>query len=70
MVPSPPHVISHPFVINGSGLPEKCPISHSSLSNRPEKVDFFFPFMISLLFPLRVAFPRIQNLNSWSPNWL
>ncbi|WMV37644.1 hypothetical protein MTR67_031029 [Solanum verrucosum] len=23
----------------GSRLPEKCPISHSNLSNQPEKVD-------------------------------
>ncbi|WMV33468.1 hypothetical protein MTR67_026853 [Solanum verrucosum] len=26
--------------------------------------------MISFLFPLRFAFPRIQILNSWSPNWI
>ncbi|WMV37305.1 hypothetical protein MTR67_030690, partial [Solanum verrucosum] len=50
-VSSPPHVIPHPFCqIDHSGLLEKCPISHSTLSNRPEKVDFFFPFMIALLY--------------------
>ncbi|KAG5595877.1 hypothetical protein H5410_037109 [Solanum commersonii] len=31
---------------------------------------FFFSFMICLLFSLRVVFPRIQILNSWSPNGL
>ncbi|WMV37700.1 hypothetical protein MTR67_031085 [Solanum verrucosum] len=31
---------------------------------------FFFSFVIFLLLPLEIAFPRIQNLNSWSPNRL
>ncbi|WMV26065.1 hypothetical protein MTR67_019450 [Solanum verrucosum] len=50
-----------------------CPIYHSSFSiNRKSKIfpRFFFSFIIAFLFALRLRFPRIQNLNSWSPNWL
>ncbi|KAL3363131.1 hypothetical protein AABB24_012436, partial [Solanum stoloniferum] len=28
----------------------------------------FFSFIIDFLFALGLGFPRIQNLNSWSPN--
>ncbi|WMV37136.1 hypothetical protein MTR67_030521 [Solanum verrucosum] len=51
-----------------------CLINLSPLSNQSEKVGFFkrfsSPSSFLFLFPLRFAFPRFQNLNSWSPIWL
>ncbi|KAK6786188.1 hypothetical protein RDI58_014713 [Solanum bulbocastanum] len=40
----------------GSGLPEKCPISHSNLSNRPEKSSkvLFSSCPFVLCFEIRV----------------
>ncbi|WMV37304.1 hypothetical protein MTR67_030689 [Solanum verrucosum] len=70
-VSSPPHVIPHPLCqIDHSRLLKKCPISHSTLSNRPEKVEFFFPFMISLIYSSESCVSKNSNLNSWSPNRL
>ncbi|WMV45273.1 hypothetical protein MTR67_038658 [Solanum verrucosum] len=53
--------------------PEKFPISHSVSQidlKRSIFERFFISFVISLFLPLRLAFPRIQILNSWSPNRL
>ncbi|WMV20375.1 hypothetical protein MTR67_013760, partial [Solanum verrucosum] len=68
-----PRAPQSPSSENKSELPKNSP----SIT-QPSQIDlkrsifekFFFPFMISLLFPLRVVFPRIQILNSWSPNRL
>ncbi|WMV08812.1 hypothetical protein MTR67_002197 [Solanum verrucosum] len=64
----------HPlYQRNGSGHRKNAPSV-----TQPSQIDlkksilerFFFSFMISSLFPLRFAFPRIQILNSWSSNRL
>ncbi|WMV46757.1 hypothetical protein MTR67_040145 [Solanum verrucosum] len=83
MVPSPPHVIPHTlrqkrlWAAGKMSIPAvPCPIYHSPLTINPEKVRYakvFFSFIMVFLFALRLGgggggFPRIQNLNSWSPN--
>uniref|UniRef100_M1DKG2 Uncharacterized protein n=1 Tax=Solanum tuberosum TaxID=4113 RepID=M1DKG2_SOLTU len=66
---SPPSPLSE----NGSG-----PLENALSVTQTSQIDlkrlilerFFFSFMISLPLPLRFLFPRIQILNSWSPNRL
>ncbi|WMV29365.1 hypothetical protein MTR67_022750, partial [Solanum verrucosum] len=43
-------------------------IQHSQIDLKRSILErFFFLFMITLSFPLRFVFSRIQILNSWTP---
>ncbi|WMV07620.1 hypothetical protein MTR67_001005 [Solanum verrucosum] len=73
-LPWPPHVIPYlPVREPALGCRKNSPsVTQTSQIDLKSSIleRFFFFFMITLLFPLRVVFPRIQILNSWSPNRL